>query len=145
MKGVVSTAVAVSDSATPAVASTTSAEPAISAISMFSSVGSAFLLVLCLILFLGWLVKRSGLKKFTSDLIQVRSSYTLSAKERIVLIEVANQLLVVGVTSQQMILLHTVDPEMTRKLLNNEKEIQNAASTKARFSELFQSALKRGK
>ncbi|MEG1350228.1 MAG: flagellar biosynthetic protein FliO, partial [Hafnia sp.] len=58
---------------------------------------------------IGWLVKRLGFapKNSRNNLLNVRASCSLGARERVVVVEVDNQCLVLGVTSQNITHLHT--------------------------------------
>lgn len=65
--------------------------------------------IILLILAGAWLVKKLGFapKKFGKDsLIKVKSSCSLGNKERVVVVEVNNECLVLGVTAQNINVLH---------------------------------------
>lgn len=95
----------------PATSTVTSAPatPVVPAGSMLTQVGSTLGAILLLILIIGWLVKRLGFapKNSRNNLLNVRASCSLGARERVVVIEVDNQCLVLGVTSQNITHLHT--------------------------------------
>lgn len=101
-----------------------------------TSMGLSFVLVISVILLLGWMVKRLSWKKKTKQLIEVKSTYNLSPKERIILVHVDHQLLVVGVSAQQMTLLHTIDEQRTEMLLS-----QPTASKESSKNNLFHQLL----
>ncbi|MCX8642616.1 flagellar biosynthetic protein FliO [Gilliamella sp. B3791] len=101
-----------------------------------TSMGLSFVLVISVILLLGWVVKRLSWKKKTKQLIEVKSTYNLSPKERIILVHVDHQLLVVGVSAQQMTLLHTIDEQRTEMLLS-----QSTASKESSKNNLFHQLL----
>ena len=95
----------------PATSTVTSAPatPVVPAGSVLTPVGSTLGAILLLILIIGWLVKRLGFapKNSRNNLLNVRASCSLGARERVVVIEVDNQCLVLGVTSQNITHLHT--------------------------------------
>ncbi|WP_278399128.1 flagellar biosynthetic protein FliO [Hafnia paralvei] len=95
----------------PATSTATSAPatPVIPAGSVLTQVGSTLGAILLLILIIGWLVKRLGFvpKNSRNNLLNVRASCSLGARERVVVVEVDNQCLVLGVTSQNITHLHT--------------------------------------
>ena len=90
-------------------ATSTPATPVVPAGSVLTQVGSTLAAILLLILIIGWLVKRLGFapKNSRNNLLNVRASCSLGARERVVVIEVDNQCLVLGVTSQNITHLHT--------------------------------------
>lgn len=95
----------------PATSTATSAPatPVVPAGSVLTQVGSTLGAILLLILIIGWLVKRLGFapKNSRNNLLNVRASCSLGARERVVVLEVDNQCLVLGVTSQNITHLHT--------------------------------------
>lgn len=95
----------------PATSTATSAPatPVVPAGSVLTQVGSTLGAILLLILIIGWLVKRLGFspKNSRNNLLNVRASCSLGARERVVVVEVDNQYLVLGVTSQNITHLHT--------------------------------------
>ena len=90
-------------------ATSTPATPVVPAGSVLTQVGSTLGAILLLILIIGWLVKRLGFapKNSRNNLLNVRASCSLGARERVVVVEVDNQYLVLGVTSQNITHLHT--------------------------------------
>lgn len=72
-------------------------------------VSSALGGILLLIFFITWLVRRLGFapaKSKNHRLLNVKASCSLGAKERVVVVEVEDNWLVLGVTSQQINMLH---------------------------------------
>jgi len=70
--------------------------------------GLAFVLVL--VIGCGWLVKRfSGMPSGRSGAIKVVSVLPIGTRERLALVEVGGQQLLLGVTAQQITALHTFD------------------------------------
>ena len=106
-----------------------------------SSMGLTLIVIIGFILLLGWLAKRMGWKKTTEQWIDVKATYNINPKERIMVIHVDNQLLVVGVTPQQMTLLHTINEERTKVLLSRNGADKNLTKINA-FQQILQSALK---
>ncbi|AMO81492.1 flagellar biosynthetic protein FliO [Obesumbacterium proteus] len=95
----------------PATSTSTSAPaaPTVPTGSVLTQVGSTLGAILLLILVIGWLVKRLGFapKSSRNSMLNVRASCSLGARERVVVVEVDNQCLVLGVTSQSVTHLHT--------------------------------------
>jgi flagellar protein FliO/FliZ len=106
-----------------------------------SSMGSTLIVVIGFILLLGWLAKRMGWKKKTNQWIDVKATYSISPKERMVVVHVDNQLLVIGVTSQQMTLLHTINEQRTQVLLSQNTTDTTCVKSNV-FQQILQSALK---
>jgi flagellar protein FliO/FliZ len=74
------------------------------------NVGTGLLLVVGAILLCGWLYTRTQkLRGGASDLIRIIASQPLGAKERVVLLQVADQQLLVGMTSTQVQTLHVFE------------------------------------
>jgi flagellar protein FliO/FliZ len=77
-------------------------------------------LVVAAILASGWLARRSGLlQRSHSNLLRRVGGITLGQRQSIVVVEIKNNWLVVGVTANQLTLLHTMpaddmpqDPEL---------------------------------
>lgn len=113
-------------------------------LNVYTNMVTSFILVIGLIVALGWLVKRSRLRNLTHRLINVRDSYMINAKDRIIVIEVNQQLLIIGVTAQQMTLLHTINQTDSQALLT-EHGITNPTASNSTFYQFLQSALKRNK
>ncbi|OTA21085.1 flagellar biosynthesis protein FliO [Xenorhabdus beddingii] len=72
-------------------------------------VSSALGGILLLIFFITWLIRRLGLapgKNKNHRRLNVKASCSLGPKERVVVVEIENNWLVLGVTSQQINMLH---------------------------------------
>ncbi|MGV7960891.1 flagellar biosynthetic protein FliO [Photorhabdus tasmaniensis] len=72
-------------------------------------ISSALAGVLLLIFALTWLIRRMGLvsgKGKTQQHLSIKASCSLGQRERVVIVEVENNWLVLGVTAQQINLLH---------------------------------------
>ncbi|CAM3220039.1 Protein mopB [Xenorhabdus nematophila F1] len=90
------------------VSTTGSSEP-LPAGQTLMQVSSALGGILLLIFFMTWLVRRLGFapaKNKNHRLLNVKASCSLGPKERIVVVEVEDNWLVLGVTSQQITMLH---------------------------------------
>ena len=69
--------------------------------------GASMLIVVATVIALGWLYSRMRFSGTGSgDVINIVASRTLGPKERLVLIEVADQQLLVGITATQVQTLH---------------------------------------
>jgi len=79
------------------------------------SVGASLILVVAAIVVCGWLYSRSqGLRVRGGGIINIIATQPLGPKERILLIEVADKQLVVGMTSTQVSTLHVFDEPVSR-------------------------------
>lgn len=85
--------------------------PAMPAGSVLTQVGSVLGGILLLILFAAWLVRRCGFapQARNNKLLNVRASCQVGQRERVVIVEVDNTWLVLGVTAQQVTPLHTLE------------------------------------
>ncbi|MFQ1016817.1 MULTISPECIES: flagellar biosynthetic protein FliO [unclassified Gilliamella] len=130
---------------TVGVTNTNTLSPSSSDLNIYTEIGSSMgltlIVIIGFILLLGWLAKRMGWKKTTEQWIDVKATYNINPKERIMVIHVDNQLLVVGVTPQQMTLLHTINEERTKVLLSQNGADKNLTKINA-FQQILQSALK---
>lgn len=108
---------------------------------MGTSIGSALIGVIFMILLLGWIVKRLGHNKKRNAYIHVKATHCIGPKERIILVEVDKQLLVVGITSHHMTLLHTIDEQRAEKLLSQSTPVTKSMDNNL-FKQVLQSALK---
>jgi len=90
-------------------AETTIPEPGVGAGQVMTVLGGlAF--VLALVFGCGWLVKRfSGMTSTRGGAIKVVSVLPVGTRERLALVEVGGQQLLLGVTAQQITTLHTFD------------------------------------
>lgn len=95
---------------TPNVGTLQSSAPALPAGSVLTQVSTALGGILLLILLAGWLFRRLGFapQARNSKLLNLRASCQVGQRERVVVIEVENTLLVLGVTAQQITPLHTL-------------------------------------
>lgn len=72
------------------------------------------ILVLSLIVFLAWLLRRTGRFQMTANgEMKIIASIALGPRERAVLLQVGEQQLVVGVTAQQINTLHILENNVT--------------------------------
>ena len=94
----------------PAHVAVVPAAPAISTGSLVTQVGSGLGGILLLILLAGWVVKRLGFapQRRNSALLKVTASCQVGQRERVVVVEVDNTWLVLGVTPTQITPLHTL-------------------------------------
>nr|WP_315292244.1 flagellar biosynthetic protein FliO [Serratia proteamaculans] len=114
------------------------AAPALPAGSVLTQVSTALGGILLLILLAGWLFRRLGFapQARNNKLLNLRASCQVGQRERVVVIEVDNTLLVLGVTAQQITPLHTL-PAPT----SDSTAAENTAP--ADFRQLMQKVLKR--
>ncbi len=78
--------------------------------SEIANLGTGLALVIGAILLCGWIYSRSrGLKGHAGDVFNILASQALGPKERILLVEVANKQLVIGMTATQVQTLHVFD------------------------------------
>ncbi|MBI6550496.1 flagellar biosynthetic protein FliO [Xenorhabdus lircayensis] len=85
--------------------------PPLPASQTLMQISSALGGVLLLIFFLTWLVRRLGLapaKNKNHRLLNVKASCSLGPKERVVVVEIEDNWLVLGVTSQQINMLYQI-------------------------------------
>ena len=108
--------------------------------SLYSQIGIAFFSVITIIFVLTWLIKRLGWKKSTKQFIDVKATYNINAKDRIMLVYVDHQLLVVGVTAQQMTLLHTINEQRTEMLFAEPVEVEQQSKNNL-FNQILKSVL----
>jgi flagellar protein FliO/FliZ len=74
------------------------------------NMGVSMLLVVAMIVFLGWLYSRSRfVGSGSSDAINVVATRALGPKERLLIVEVADQQLLVGITASAVQTLHVFD------------------------------------
>lgn len=100
-------AVLLSMSAASALAQTAETVEAAAAVPSVGRLLLGLLAVLGLLLLCAWLVRRGGLTG-QSGVIKVVSQTPVGTRERVVLIQVGEQQLLIGVTAQQISLLHTL-------------------------------------
>ncbi len=86
------------------------AETAAIGASELVSLGSSLIVIVVAIVALGWLYSRSrSLGRGNNDVINVVASRALGTRERLLLVEVAEQQLLVGMTANQVQTLHVFD------------------------------------
>jgi flagellar protein FliO/FliZ len=91
-----------------------------SIVNMFMGLG----LVLVLIFLMAWVVKRmGGMQLAGSQRLQVLSALSVGTREKVVLIQVENKRLVIGVAQGQVSTLHVLDGEF-----ENETETVNTGA-----------------
>ena len=100
-------AVLLSLAAGSALAQTAESVEATAAVPSVGRLLLGLLAVLALLLLCAWLVRRGGLTGH-SGVIKVVSQTPVGTRERVVLIQVGEQQLLIGVTAQQISLLHTL-------------------------------------
>ncbi len=108
--------------------------------SLYSQIGIAFFSVITIIFVLIWLIKRLGWQKSTKQFIDVKATYNINAKDRIMLVYVDHQLLVVGVTAQQMTLLHTINEQRTEMLFADPADVEQQSKNNL-FNQILRSVL----
>ncbi|CAI1495302.1 Flagellar protein fliO [Serratia quinivorans] len=116
------------------------ATPALPAGSVLTQVSTALGGILLLILLAGWLFRRLGFapQARNSKLLNLRASCQVGQRERVVVVEVDNTLLVLGVTAQQITPLHTMPvPAQAQDSRTTD------SATPADFRQLMQKVLKR--
>ncbi|CAI0789408.1 Flagellar protein fliO [Serratia quinivorans] len=116
------------------------ATPALPAGSVLTQVSTALGGILLLILLAGWLFRRLGFapQARNSKLLNLRASCQVGQRERVVVVEVDNTLLVLGVTAQQITPLHTMPVPAQAQ---DSSTTDSAAP--ADFRQLMQKVLKR--
>ena len=108
--------------------------------SLYSQIGIAFFSVITIIFVLIWLIKQLGWQKSTKEFIDVKATYNINAKDRIMLVYVDHQLLVVGVTAQQMTLLHTINEQRTEMLFAEPADVEQQSKNNL-FNQILRSVL----
>jgi flagellar protein FliO/FliZ len=117
---------AVADNATPL-------KPPVGAVEVLS-VGTSLVLVVGVILIVGWLYARAqGIRGGNNDAISIVAAQSLGPKERILVVDIAGEQLVLGTTSTQIAVLH---------VLNSRIEKNPASSANGSFADRFRDALR---
>lgn len=99
------------------------------------SVGVSLVVVVAAIMLCGWLYSRSqGLRIRGGGIISILATQPLGPKERILLIEVADKQLIVGMTSTQVSTLHVFDEPVVRQ--------EPGAEERANFSDRLKNILR---
>lgn len=98
------------------------------------SLGTSLVLVIGVILVVGWLYSRAnGIRGGNNDAISIIAAQSLGPKERILVVDIAGEQLVVGMTSTQIQTLH---------VLSNRISKNDAASSGNNFADRFRDALR---
>lgn len=96
--------------------------------------GASLLLVIAAIFVVGWFYARmQGMRGGSSNVFNIIASQSLGSKERIILVEVGNKQIVVGITSASMQALHVFDEAV---------ETANFPTNKSAFAERLMTALR---
>lgn len=115
-------------------------QPAISTGSMLTQVSSVLAVIILLILACAWIAKRTGFVPKRGargqQELSVSASCQVGQRERVVIVDVKDARLVLGVTAQQITHLHTLPP-----LPGQENPEPPAAA--ADFRQVLQTLLKR--
>jgi len=112
--------------------------PAAAPSSPLIAVSGALLGIILLILAAAWLAKRfgfSGVKNSATKELKVSASAALGQRERVVIVDVEDARLVLGVTASQVSLLHKLPP----KIVDPEAPNPDAPD----FASLMKSVIKR--
>ncbi|MDY1038812.1 flagellar type III secretion system protein FliO [Enterobacteriaceae bacterium RIT714] len=100
-------------------------------------VSGALIGIIAFILIIAWLAKRFGLAGKTANArgLNVSASASLGPRERVVIVDVEDARLVLGVTASQINLLHTLPPAPV--------SVEKRAEEPADFQSVMKSLLKR--
>jgi flagellar protein FliO/FliZ len=102
-------------------------ESPLSAMSLLQTLLGLVLVLGCIVL-VAWLLKRSNsFHTAASGQLRVIAGLPLGARERAILVQVGDKQLLLGVTSQQISLLHTLDTP-----INTEQPVQGDFANKLR-------------
>ncbi|BES84348.1 hypothetical protein PEC302110_14450 [Pectobacterium araliae] len=106
---------------------------------LLTQVGSVLAGILLFILLIAWLARKLGFAPQTKQnkLLKVVSSCSVGQRERVVIVEVDDTWLVLGVTPQQITPLHTLPAQPT----DNSSSVSD--SKPADFNQLLKRVLKR--
>lgn len=120
-------------------ATTQASAPVVPASSVLTQVSSVLGGILLLILFIGWVAKRTGLapQAKNNKLLKITSSCQVGRSEKVVIVEVDNTWLVLGVTAHSITPLHTLSAPPV------DTPAASAAELPADFRQLMQKMLKR--
>ncbi|MEC5344854.1 flagellar biosynthetic protein FliO [Brenneria populi] len=119
--------------------STIAAAPPLSNSMLLSQVGGVLVGILLLILLLGWAIRKLGLTAHSRNnrLLKVISTCQVGARERIVIVEVDDSWLVLGVTSQN------ISPLLTLPAQPSDASNDTHKDKAADFRQLLSKVLKR--
>ncbi len=120
-------------------ATTQASAPVVPASSVLTQVSSVLGGILLLILFIGWVAKRTGLapQAKNNKLLKITSSCQVGRSEKVVIVEGDNTWLVLGVTGHSITPLHTLSAPPV------DTPAASAAELPADFRQLMQKMLKR--
>ena len=120
-------------------ATTQASAPVVPASSVLTQVSSVLGGILLLILFIGWVTKRTGLapQAKNNKLLKITSSCQVGRSEKVVIVEVDNTWLVLGVTAHSITPLHTLSAPPV------DTPAASAAELPADFRQLMQKMLNR--
>ena len=108
-------------------------KPPVGAVEILS-VGTSLVLVLGIILVVGWLYSRAqGIRGGNNDAINIVAAQSLGPKERILVVDIAGEQLVLGMTSTQISALH---------VLKGRVEKNAVTSASGGFADRFRDALR---
>ncbi|MCT4712178.1 flagellar type III secretion system protein FliO [Enterobacteriaceae bacterium H11S18] len=112
-------------------------QPAVSASSSLVQVSGALTAIILFILLAAWLVKRFGFggKVGAPKGLKVSASTSVGPRERVVIIDVEDARLVLGVTASQITHLHTLPPAAVSQ--------EPASSEQVDFQSVMKNLLKR--
>ncbi len=133
----------ISSAAEPAADSNYTPPPPVIGIGHVVQITVSLLLVLLVIILVAWLLKRMNLgQSGASGLMRVLGSAAIGQRERIVLVEVKDSCVLIGVGPGQIRTLHTFDtPENLDELLNASKP----GIPQAKFAQLLNSVISKKK
>jgi flagellar protein FliO/FliZ len=107
-------------------------KPPVGAVEILS-LGTSLLLVVGAILLVGWLYARAqGIRGNAGNVISIVAAQTLGPKEKILVVDIAGQQLVVGMTASQISTLHVLDTRVVK---------QTQATAGSTFAERLRTAL----
>ncbi|MBJ7220419.1 MULTISPECIES: flagellar biosynthetic protein FliO [unclassified Brenneria] len=118
--------------------STVPAEPPLTGGMLLTQVGGVLGGILLFILLIAWLMRKLGFAPQTKSnkLLKVVSACQVGQRERVVIVEVDDSWLVLGVTTQNVTLLHTL-PARPQDI------VESAQAKPMEFARLLQKVLKR--
>ncbi len=101
------------------------------------SLGASMIVIVGAIILLGWLYSRSRvLGGGSNDLINVVATRAVGPKERLVVVEVADQQLLVGMTPNGMRTLHVLDDPVAKSKPETQPPAGFAGRLRAAFQEI---------
>ncbi len=101
------------------------------------SLGASMIIIVGLIVLLGWLYSRSRfIGGGSNDLINVVATRAVGPKERLVVVEVADQQLLVGMTPSGMRTLHVLDRPVAESEPTSAPQAGFAGRLRAAFQEI---------